>query len=107
MSETLHQITVYRGLREKVEMLREGLVGLEEGMRGEEEEIELPLRLKDITVIQNSPISYLSLVMIHFFFLYISHRFLSGCPKIGFFKRGSSRSLYRPRRANHRNTGWE
>ena len=47
----MHQTSVYRGLREKVEGLREGLVSLQEGRRGVEEEMELPLRLQDITVI--------------------------------------------------------
>ena len=51
VSETVHQTTVYRGLREKVERLREGLVSLQEGRRGVKEEMELPLRLQDITVI--------------------------------------------------------
>ena len=45
--ETVHQTTVYRELREQVEVLREGLT---EGRRREEEEMELHLKLKDIKV---------------------------------------------------------
>ena len=50
MSETVHQTSVYRELREQVEVLREGLTGGRRGEEEEEEEMELHLKLQDIKV---------------------------------------------------------
>ena len=50
VSETVHQTTVYRELREQVEVLREGLTQGRRGEEEEEEEMELHLKLQDIKV---------------------------------------------------------